>query len=109
MSIHNALNLLEAELRGHPDRDSAVDLYRHVLDLARRIQANDRAGLVGALDAWLKQRSEPRTMIAVDVAGRLSLAELRDVLDQLLEEVCAGRAFLPHYAQWIDEAIQAMS
>jgi hypothetical protein len=103
------LSLFEAELRGHPDRDSAVDLYRHMLDLAQRTDANDHEGLVGALDAWLKQRSEPRTMIAVDIAGKLKLTELQEELGRLLDDVCANKAFLPHYTRWINEAIQAMS
>ena len=109
MSIHGALDLFEAELSGHPDRDSAVNLYRHMLDLAQQVDVNDHEGLVRALDAWLKQRSEPRTMIAVDIAGKLKLTRLREELGRLLEEVRAGKAFLPHYARWISETIQAMS
>ena len=105
----NALDLLEAEIGGHPVEQSGWDLYRHVLDLARRLEASDRKGLVEALDIWLKQRSSPRTGIAVDVAGELKLAELREGLAQLLEEVRAGKTFLPHDVQWIEKAIQAMS
>jgi hypothetical protein len=48
-------------------------------------------------------------MIAVDVAGKLSVKELRQELDQLLDEVRKSKAFLPHYTRWIDEAIQAIS
>ena len=109
MSIRSALEYFDAELRGHPDRDSAVDLYRHMLDLAHRVDVSDREGLIGALDAWLKQRSEPRTMIAVDLIGKLKITEFREELGQLLEQVRAGKAFLPHYTRWIEDAIQAMS
>ena len=109
MSIRSTLDLFEAEIHGHPDRDSGVDLYRHMLNLSQQVDVNDHEGLVGALDAWLKQRSEPRTMIAVDISGKLKLTELRGELDRLLEEVRSGKAFLPHYTRWIDEAIRALS
>lgn len=109
MSFHDVLDLLEGELGRHHERDSGEDLFRDVLDLARRIIAGDREGLVEALDAWLKQRSSPRTQIAMEIAGQLKLTEVRSELERFREDVLSGKHG-PRRDPWlIDKAIQAMS
>jgi hypothetical protein len=46
-------------------------------------------------------------MLAVDIAGKFRLAELRPVLEKLLVDVEQGKAFKPFYARPI-KAVLAM-
>jgi hypothetical protein len=105
MNAPGVLEMLESELRGFPERSPSGDLYRHVLAEAERVKPARRGELADALRAWIELHAEPRTMIAIYVAQALKLTELRPELQRLRADVIAGRAFLPYYVQWVDEAL----
>ena len=58
---------------------------------------------------WLDERSEPKTMLAVDVIKELKLPELRLALEYLQAEIKENRAFKPFYACWVDSALRAIA
>lgn len=93
------LQILDAEVATFPSRASGEQLYEHLNMIAARYAKSERLSLVAALTSWLQLRSEPRTMIAVDIAGKLHLNELRAEIEKLLVEVEQGRAFMPFYAR----------
>lgn len=68
----------------------------------------ERSALVGALRGWLTDRSEPRSMMAVDLAGYLALQELRPDLASLRGEIDAGKVFMRFYLKRVDAAATAI-
>lgn len=101
MSATEALRWLEGELANFPERASGEDLHRFFVEITERIvrssDLTDRTDLVGALREWLKLRSEPRTMLALDVAASYSLSELKPDIEELLREVRGGKTLWPYY------------
>lgn len=95
----NLLDILDFELEEFPDRASGEQLYEYIGKQAARYSKSDRSELVVALMEWLKLRSEPKTMIALDIAGNLRLSELRPEIEMLLRDVEQGKVFLPFYAK----------
>lgn len=108
MSKGNVMALLEGELGGFAARAAAEDLYRHMLAVAAGVIAGQRPEVVGALRNWLGLRAEPRTMLAAHIIQELGLVELRRDLEYLRDDIVAGRAFLPYYVRWVDEAIKKL-
>lgn len=113
MSAPEALQWLEGELSNFPERASGGDLHRLFVQLTERIvrspDATDRSDLVSALREWLKLRSEPRTMLAVDIAASHSLSELKPDIERLLADVRAGKAFWPYYQDNIQRELSKLS
>ncbi len=109
MNADALVTILEGELRGFPGRAPAEDLYRHMLAVATGTATTDRPALVGALREWIGLHTEPRTMIALHLARELRLVELRGDVEQLRADVSGGKALLPYYVRWVDEALHALS
>ena len=99
------LQVLDAEVAGFPDRASGEQLYEHINKIAARYTESERMALIAALSNWLQLRSEPKTMIAVDVSGRLCLSELRTEIENLLTDIEQRKAFLPFYAKPIKKVL----
>ena len=106
MMRSTALEQLNAELFAFPSRASGEELYEKISRLARRIEVADREQLVSALFAWLKSRSEPKTMLALQIASDLRIVEVRSEIESLLKDVQIGRSFLPYYAKPIEAALR---
>jgi hypothetical protein len=41
----------------------------------------------------------------LEIAANHHLSELRDEIEKLLNDVRAGKAFLPYYEQWVTRAL----
>lgn len=95
----NLLHVLDAEVASFPSRASGEQLYEHINKMAARYVASERRELVDALKEWLLLRSEPKTMLAVDIAGKLHLTELRPALEEVLVDVEQGKAFKSFYTR----------
>lgn len=95
----NLLYVLDAEVADFPSRASGEQLYEHLNKIAVRYVVSERQELVAALNEWLLLRSEPKTMLAVDIAGKLHLTELCSALEDLLVDVEQGKAFKPFYVR----------
>jgi len=93
------LQILDAEVAGFPSRASGEQGYEYINKIAARYVASERQELIAALKKWLLLRSEPKTMIAVDIIGKQHLSELRSELQILLVDVEQGTAFKPFYAR----------
>jgi|SRR5689334_17633803 len=102
------LSRLEACIDDPGSLKSGEYLREEILDEARRIQDPDREFLVDVLRDWLQLRSEPRTMVAVDIAKVLALGGLKDDIQALRDDIVAGKAFSPYYLRWIDEALSSL-
>ncbi len=112
MSACEATTWLEGELKGFPERAGGEELYRFFVRITGKplsTDAEDRQALIDALREWLGVRTEPRTMLAVEIAAAHGLSELRHDIELLLSDVKAGKAFLPFYSQTIEKALQRMS
>jgi hypothetical protein len=105
MMTNDILQILHAEVAGFSNRASGEQGYDYINKIAARYVTSERQKLVAALSTWLHLRSEPKTLIAVDAAGRLRLIELRSELAKLLVDVEHGKAFLPLYARPIKAAL----
>ena len=99
---------LENELANFPERASGEELYAHIARRTSHVAETYRGALVEALSGWLKLRSEPRTMLAVDLAAKHRLHELRGEVVDLLDDVRAGVAFKPFYDRFIQEALEQL-
>ena len=102
------LKILDAEVAAFPNRASGEQLYEHINKIAACYVVAERQKLVAALAEWLVLRSEPKTMIAVDIVGKQHLSELRPALENLLQDVQTGSVFMPFYARPIKIALAAL-
>ena len=102
---NRAMEDLEADIAGFPERASGEEFYEFMINQAGRWIERDPEGLVGALRAWLALRAEPRTMLAVEIAARFRLTELRPEIEWLPADVRAGQAFRSHSVRPIEKAL----
>lgn len=112
MNTDEATAWLESELKGFPERASGEDLYQFFVRIARRplsSDAKDRQAFVEALREWFRSRSEPRTMLAVEIAAVHGVNELRADIEALLHDVKGGIAFRPFYSENIERALRRIS
>lgn len=103
------LQLLDAEVAGFPARASGEQGYEHINHLVTRYAISEREELIAALNEWLILRSEPKTMLAVDIAGKHHMRELLPELQRLLADVEQGKAFKPFYVRSIQKAISLIN
>lgn len=102
------LVLLENDFRNPSSIKSGEHLADMVLKHTKAIVANDRKSLVGALQEWIREESEPKTMLAVRVAKELGLVELRTEISELRNLVADGKVFPKFYLRYFDEALSNM-
>jgi hypothetical protein len=105
MTPGEVLVWLESELSEFPERAAGEELYEFLVCRTESLSRTDRTALIRALASWLILRSEPRTMLAVEIAAAHRLSELRGEIQSLLSDVQQGRAFGPHYATPIGSAL----
>jgi len=98
----------EADFTNPGSIKSGEYLAEHVLNRAKELIHNDRLGLVEVLRSWILQRSEPRTMLAVNITGELRLFELKEEVDALRVAVKNGECFLPFYIRQIENALNSI-
>jgi hypothetical protein len=79
--------------------------YERLLDGARLIIKTNRLDLIEIFNDWISRKSEPHTSMAVMISGDINLWELSQPLKELREDVITGKAFLPYYVFWIDQAL----
>lgn len=98
---------LEEEIANYPERASGTELYRYLINRTTSLAKTDRKALAGALASWLRLREEtgPQTILALEIAAAHHLFELRDEIEKLLNDIRAGKAFLPYYEQWVTRAL----
>lgn len=108
MSSNPVLDQLNSEVAAFPARASGEELYDYIRRLSGRILSKNRAELAAAMVDWLELRSEPKTMLAVQIASDLRLAELKPALESFLNDVREGRIFLPYYAKAIEATLQKL-
>ena len=99
---------LDDEVANFPERTSGEDLYPYIMRRTAGVAEADRASLGEALSGWLKLRSEPKTMLAVELAAKHQLTELRGEIEELLDDVRNGEAFRPFYDRPIIEALEQL-
>lgn len=102
---NNLLLVFDAEVAGFSNRAPGEQLYDHLNKIAARYVASEHHELVFAVREWLLLRSEPKTMLVVDIVAKLHLTELRSVLEKLLVDVEQGKAFKPFYSRPIRTAL----
>ena len=110
MTAIEMLEWLEEMWSNSPAPDSGEQSYRHLQFHVERIVKSQREPLVIALRKWISLRSEPRTMVAADLAADFHLSELRPELFKLLNDIEGGRTkFVPglksHYENLIAECL----
>ena len=110
MTAIEMLEWLEEMWINSPAPDSSEASYRHLQFHVERIVNSQREPLVSALRNWLSLRSEPKTMVAADLAADFHLSELRPDLFKLLDDIEGGRTkFVPglksHYENLIAECL----
>jgi hypothetical protein len=103
------LQILDSEVAGFPSRASGEQGYEFINRIAARYVKSERSMLIAALTDWLLLRSEPKTMIALDIAGNLNLTELRSEIEKLLEDVQNGIVFMPFYSRPIEVVLKLLS
>jgi hypothetical protein len=108
MSKNNILAVLETAMNNPGSFKSGEYLEEHVLSNAKKLLLNDRVGLIEALCEWVSLKSEPQTMLAISVAKELNLREMRQVIEDLRQEVFAGKIFPKFYLRDIDEALSIL-
>ncbi len=108
MNSAEIMTWLEEELAVFPERASGEELYTYLFKRTIPLVELDRESFVTALSEWLNLRSEPRTMLAVEIATKHHLKELRDDIEKLLNDVEKGRAFKSYYNDPIRDALQKL-
>lgn len=108
MTKEDVLRLFETDLSDPGSYKSGEYLRDHVMTHAKAILADNRESLIEALRQWIESRSEPRTMVAVSIARRLGLTELREDVTSLKCDVEAGKYFPSFYIGTINRALKAL-
>lgn len=108
MSGNAVLDHLNAEAAAFPSRVSGEEFYSYMGRLAARYLQSDRQELTSALTNWLLLRTEPKTMLAVQIAKDLRLNEVKPELESLLTDIHNGRAFLPYYSKVVEAVIMVL-
>ncbi len=93
MSKADILSLLETDMTDPASLKDGDYLENQVLSHSRFVLQTDRNGLVAALDEWLHERSDPRTMLAAHTVATLDLVELQSELYALRDEIMEGEVF----------------
>jgi hypothetical protein len=105
MSKEDVLGILESDMSNPGSYKSGVYLEEHTLSHAAAVLQKDKQGLIEALMDWIETQSEPRTMLAVRLAKKLGLAELKPQLLELRHKIDTGKVFPKFYLKYIDEAL----
>ncbi len=105
MGKREALDAFETDLTNPGSLKSGEFLEDRIRERAARLIPGDRAGVVDAFRDWIARRSEPFTMLAVDVARMESLTELEPEVEGLQRDIAAGLCFRPHYVRRVDAAL----
>jgi len=105
---NNVLDILNDEMAGYPQRASGEDGYRFINKIAKNYLESDKEELINALLIWMRERSEPNTMVAVDIAKNLKLTELGMELNMLLKDIENGKCFKYFYANPVKNAIKSI-
>ncbi len=108
MTTEDVRRWLDDEVDRFPERAAGEDLYRYIVQRTKQAAESDRSALTSALNDWLHLRSEPKTMLAVEIISKHHLIELRPEVEQLLADVRDGEAFKPFYEQPIRSALEEM-
>jgi hypothetical protein len=109
MSKDDVLTAFETDMSDPGSYKSGEYLEEHILIRASNALLTDRSGLVAALQEWLSLRDEPRTMLAVTMARKLTLQELKADIEALRKEVSEGRVFPHYYLRKIDATLEALN
>ncbi len=105
MTKQEIIEWLDGEVEGYPPRATGNECGQFVTRLAARAAESDRDELVAAMRDWITQRGK-RTLLAMNIAVDLKLWELKPDIQQLLEDVRAGKAFSPYYEEFIGPALK---
>ena len=98
--------LLNQEVEVFPSRASGEDLYEHINKISVRLIDESREDFIMVMIHWLELRSEPKTMLAVDIIGKNRLIELKEPLKDLLDDVNKGKAFKSFYERPIKKSLK---
>ena len=107
MTKREILEWLEGEVQGYPERATGNKCEDHIIRLAGRVVESDRSELAEAIREWIEQRDK-RTLLAVRIAAEHKLLELKPDIQRLLDDVHAGKVFLPYYEEFIAPALKRM-
>ncbi len=104
MTKPEILEWLEGEVQGYPERATGNECEDHIVRLVGRVVESDRSELAEAMREWIEQRGK-RTLLAVRIAAEHKLRELKPDIQRLLDDVRAGKVFLPYYEELIAPAL----
>ena len=107
MTKKEILEWLEGEVQGYPDRSTGNECGDFVSRLAGRIVESNRLEVVEAMREWISQRGA-RTLLAVNIAADHKLCELKPDIELLINDVRAGKVFLPYYEELIAPALRSL-
>jgi hypothetical protein len=96
MTTEEVLGLFETDLTNPGSYKSGEFLRDHIANRSEALLDSNRTAVIGALREWILSRSEPQSMVAVSVVGRLRISELEPDIQDLKQDVEAGK-FFPHY------------
>ena len=96
-------NYLNRIIEEFPSRASGEDLYEHLRKVSKPLVEKSREDFSTAMMKWLALRSEPKTMLAVELIGIYQLSELDRELEILRKEISEGLVFKSFYVKEIDK------
>lgn len=107
-SVH-AGDYMNSLVERFPERASGEALCEHVVRKCNPLVKSSRPELIDVLGVWVKLRSEPKTMLAVEIAATYRIHELIGDIEHLLAEVTSGVTFKEFYAVEISNALSRVS
>ena len=108
MTKDQIIDQLDSQLERFHPTDPAEDVYSHLNHFTEQLVISERPALLEALRDWLGLRSEPRTMLAVDIAASHGLGELRPEIEGLLADVQRKKVFKTYYERPIRKALEKL-
>ena len=109
MSKEDILILLDTAMTDPGSIKSGEYLEEHAYEYLRRVLHFDREGITQALCEWIDRRTEPETMLAVRLARRLKVIEVKPHIANLRKEVDRGEVFMRFYLLTIDQALDELN
>lgn len=109
MSKEEILSELEKDIQKSANDKGGEYFYEDAKKRLKKLVILDRPGVMEALRYWLCLRSQDLTMIAVWLTRDLMIKELKPDLENLKEDIKAGKVFKPYYIEMIDRALKTLN
>lgn len=105
MNKEDILGVLESIVSNPGSYKSGEYLEARAFKFLFGIKKTEKQRIVEALQEWIKELSEPRTMLAVRIAQKMLIIELIPQIKELRHTINNKKVFPRFYLKYVDEVL----